>query len=95
MCYVQCICIYLGCEVDCPFPQFITLLSDMTVKDIKTECQVDSSQPADESIPKPDSGKSCVIYNTGSLILCQNNWANFNQPWHKISFGEGKSNLFK
>lgn len=53
--------IYLGCEVDCPFPQFITLLSDMTVKDIKTECQVDF-QPADESIPKPDSGKLCVIY---------------------------------
>ena len=75
MCYVQCICIYLGCEVDCPFPQFITLLSDMTVKDIKTECQVDSSQPADESIPKRDSGKSCVTY---TVILLQNHWANFN-----------------
>nr|XP_022303478.1 lysosomal acid phosphatase-like [Crassostrea virginica] len=48
-----------GCEVDCPFPQFITLLSDMTVKDIKTECQVDS-QSADESVPKPDSADSYV-----------------------------------
>jgi hypothetical protein len=28
-------------------------------------------------------------------LLLQNHWANFNQTWHKSSFGEGDSSLFK
>ena len=28
-------------------------------------------------------------------LLLQNHWANFNQTWHKVSQGEGDSNLFK
>lgn len=35
-----------GCELDCPFPKFVNLLSDMMVTDIKTECQV-KSPPAE------------------------------------------------
>jgi hypothetical protein len=28
-------------------------------------------------------------------IFSRNNWANFNQTWHKSSLGEGDSSFFK
>jgi hypothetical protein len=28
-------------------------------------------------------------------LILQNNWASFNQTWHKLSLGQGDSHLFK
>ena len=33
--------------------------------------------------------------NFSHFHLLQNNWANFNQTWHKAPFGKGDANLFK
>ena len=38
----------------------------------------------------------CLSVNLSHFhLLLQNHWANFNQTWHKVSFGEGDSSLFK
>lgn len=47
-----------GCDLPCPFSKFTKLLSDMTVTDIKTECQVKSPQP--ENTTKPVDTDSYV-----------------------------------
>ena len=35
------------------------------------------------------------VCNFSYFRLLKNHWANFNQTWHKASFGEGDSSLFK
>ena len=38
----------------------------------------------------------CLSVNFSHFhLLLQNDWANFNQTWHKVSLGEGDSSLFK
>ena len=38
----------------------------------------------------------CLSVNFSHFhLLLQNHWANFNQTWHKASWGEGDSSLFK
>ena len=44
--------------------------------------------------PWRDNNK--IAENTKSKqLLRQNHWINFNLAWHKASFGEGDSSLFK
>ena len=37
--------------------------------------------------------RRCKFFTFSSFL--QNHWGNFNQTWHKTSFGEGDSNFFK
>jgi hypothetical protein len=47
-------------------------------------------------LQRGDNHKKCKN-GVGSFknLLLQNDWANFNQTWHKLSLGKGDLNLFK
>lgn len=53
-----------GCDLECPLPAFIDLLTDMMVTDIITECQV-KSPPAENTTTQVTSKspvQACYTY---------------------------------
>lgn len=58
-----------GCELDCPFPKFVNLLSDMMVTDIKTECQVKSPPAENDTTQVTNSYVGVAILSGLSGLL--------------------------